>query len=326
MKDRSRQIDRYFDGSLDADETAELFAWLAESRQNAEVFARQSLLDQQLGELLEGGLVEALDTTEADDKRAAGGQARLRRGLERLMWAGGLAAAILILFWLAILLVESKGEVTELRYALELARREAARAGAEESTTIHFYIQEHQEIMARHASLDAAQAESVQMRVSQEDMLYYERLDGQPEMMRPGIIVRGPLSQGHLSTAEAPVISNGQTLSLSEARETADFDLLAPAWLDPGFALDEIRRIEGRDAMQLLYTNGIDSVSLFEQPLEGRRGLSRQEFREYAVYSNGEQGGGTILAWRDSVRSYVLIGKVELSQLMDMAQSISNGR
>lgn len=31
MKDRSRQIDRYFDRSLDADETAELFAWLAES-------------------------------------------------------------------------------------------------------------------------------------------------------------------------------------------------------------------------------------------------------------------------------------------------------
>jgi hypothetical protein len=72
-----------------------------------------------------------------------------------------------------------------------------------------------------------------------------------------------------------------------------------------------------------LYTDGINSVSLFEQPLDGQRGLSRQDFREYAVYRNKEQAGGTILAWRDNARSYVLIGNTELSQLMNMAQSIS---
>ena len=235
-----------------------------------------------------------------------------------------LAAVLLVVSsWVT---VDLRREVTTLRNQLECTRQDVLPAQPDDSATINLYLREHQDVVARHASLNPAQAEPVQMRVSQDDLLYYERLDGQPEMMRPGIIVRGPLSQGRLSTAEAPVISNGQTLSLSEARETADFDLLAPAWLDPGFALDAIRSIEGRDAMQLLYTNGIDSVSLFEQPLEGRRGLSRQEFREYAVYSNGEQGGGTILAWRDTVRSYVLIGRVELSQLMDMAQSISNGR
>jgi len=65
---------------------------------------------------------------------------------------------------------------------------------------------------------------------------------------------------------------------------------------------------------------------LFEQPLDGQRGLSRQDFREYAVYRDKEQAGGTILAWRDDVRSYVLIGNTEMSQLMDMAQSISTGK
>jgi len=326
MKDRSRQIDRYFDGRLDADEIAELFAWLAESPQNAEVFARQSLLDQHLVELLDGGIVEALEAAEADDNTAATAHGRSWRRFEWLMWASGLAAAILIVFLLVILLIGSRREITDLKHALELAQRDAAVAGAEESTTINFYIKEHQEIVARHASLDAAEPEPVQMRVNHDDMMYYERLDGQPETMRPGIIVRAPASQGPARSATAPVLANGQTLSLSEARETADFDLLAPTWLDPGFALDEIRSIEGRDAMQLLYTNGIDSVSLFEQPLDGRRGLSRQEFREYAVYSSAKGTGGTILAWRDDVRSYVLIGKVELSQLMDMAQSISAER
>jgi hypothetical protein len=115
-------------------------------------------------------------------------------------------------------------------------------------------------------------------------------------------------------------------MTLFEARKTADFELRAPLWLDPGYTLDQIRRIEGRDAMQLLYTDGINSVSLFEQSLDGQRGLSRQDFREYAVYRDKEQAGGTILAWRDDVRSYVLIGNIEMSQLMNMAQSISAGK
>ncbi len=94
----------------------------------------------------------------------------------------------------------------------------------------------------------------------------------------------------------------------------------------PGYSLDQIRRIEGRDALQLLYTDGINSVSLFEQSLDGPRGLSRQDFREYAVYRNIEQAGGTILAWKDDALSYVLIGNAEMSQLMNMAQSISVGK
>jgi hypothetical protein len=65
---------------------------------------------------------------------------------------------------------------------------------------------------------------------------------------------------------------------------------------------------------------------LFEQSLDGQRGLSRQDFREYAVYRDKGQAGGTILAWRDDVRSYVLIGNTEMSQLMNMAQSISAGK
>ena len=76
-------------------------------------------------------------------------------------------------------------------------------------------------------------------------------------------------------------------------------------------------------SMMLLYTDGINSISLFEQSLGGQRGLSHHDFREYAVYNNTEQEGVTILAWRDDALSYVLIGNTELSQLMDISQSIS---
>jgi hypothetical protein len=164
------------------------------------------------------------------------------------------------------------------------------------------------------------------MRVNQHDILYYESFEDEPEYMSPGIIVRGPSTQLQTGSTNAPTIANGHTLTLSEARETSKFGLVAPPWLHPYYKLDRIRTIENRDALQLLYTNGINSISLFEQSLDGCRGLELKDFREYAVYRNTEQVGGIILAWRDDVLSYVLIGNIEISQLMNMAQSISAGR
>ena len=195
----------------------------------------------------------------------------------------------------------------------------------DENATINLYLREHQDVVARYASVSPATQQPVQMHVSRDDILYYEFLDDRPEYMRPGIIVRGPSSQRQISSPEAPAISNGHTLTLLEARETATFDLVSPPWLDPGYMLDQIRRIEGRDALHLTYTDGINTLSLFEQPLDGQLGLEPQDFREYAIYRNKGQVGGTILAWRDDTLFYVLIGNTEMPQLMDIAQSISAG-
>ena len=241
---------------------------------------------------------------------------------------GKVAAALLVISSLTACFVLSQ-KVTDLRNELVLARQDARVAPVaqtDNTTTINFYLREHQDVVARQASLSPAPPEPMQIQVNQEDILYYELLDGQPDTMYPGIIVRGPLSQGQISPPKEPIISNGHTLSLSEAKETANFNLVAPLRLHPGFELDQIRRIDGRDALQLLYTNAIKSVSLFEQPLDGQRGLEAKDFREYAVYRNAEQAARTILAWRDHQLSYVLIGDVDMSQLMDMAQSISAAR
>jgi hypothetical protein len=216
-------------------------------------------------------------------------------------------------------------QTADLKEELVQARQNIAPAQPDDSATINFYLKEHQEVVAQHASMNQATAQPAQMHVGKDHVLYYELLDGRAEATHPGIIVRGPSSQAQISSPNAPTISNGHTLPLSQAKQTAHFDLVAPAWLHPCYKLDQIRTIEHRDALQLLYTNGIDSISLFEQPLDGRRGLEPKDFREYAVYQNKGQGGGTILAWRDDALSYVLIGNIELSQLMDMAQSISAG-
>jgi hypothetical protein len=193
----------------------------------------------------------------------------------------------------------------------------------DETATINLYLREHQDVVARTISLDLSTPQPARMRVSRHDILYYEIFDEQPEFMRPGIIIRGPSSQRKVIPLETPAISNGHTLTLSETRKNVNFELVSPPRLHPGYMLDKIRSIEGRDALHLLYTDGINTVSLFEQPLDGERGLAAQDFREYAVYHNKEQAGGAILAWRDDTLSYVLIGNAEISQLMDMAQSIS---
>jgi hypothetical protein len=193
----------------------------------------------------------------------------------------------------------------------------------DDSATINFYLKEHQDMVAQTVSANISTPPAARMRVDRHDVLYYEFMDEPYEFSRPGIIVRGPSYQSPTTPAEVPAIANGHTLTLPEARKAVNFNLVSPPRLHPGYMLDQIRRIEGRDALHLLYTNGINTISLFEQPLEGRYGLEPQDFREYAVYCNKGQAGGAILAWRDDNLSYVLVGNAEMSQLMDMAQAIS---
>ncbi|MHC4439147.1 MAG: hypothetical protein ACYS3S_17465 [Planctomycetota bacterium] len=239
-----------------------------------------------------------------------------------LVCAGGLAATFLIICSLAVCIVLS-GKVSKLRNELELARQDVPLARPDDATTINLYLKEHQDVIAQHASASPATPQPLGINVDQQDILYYEMFNDQPEYMHPGIIVRGPSSQRQINSSEAPAISNGHTLTLSEAQEAVNFNLVSPSWLQPCYRLDQIRRIEDRDALQLLYTDGINSLSLFEQPLDGQRKLEPRDFREYAVYRDKEQTGGTILTWRDDSLSYVLIGNTELSQLMDIAQSIN---
>jgi len=238
---------------------------------------------------------------------------------------GYVAAALLFVASCVACFVLS-GKVTDLKKELIQARQKTPIPEPDDSATINFYLEEHRDLVARHAAMSSTASQPAQVNVSPQDILYYESFDDEPDYMNPGIIVRGPSSERKIDSSDAPVISNGHTLTLSEAQETTDFDLAAPPWLHPGYTLDQIRRIEGRDALQLLYTDGIGSISLFEQPLDGQRRLEPKDFREYAVYGNKGQGGGTILAWGDDALFYVLIGNTELSQLMNMAQSISAGR
>jgi hypothetical protein len=192
----------------------------------------------------------------------------------------------------------------------------------DDSTTINFFLQEHQSAVPQTVSANLTPSETWRMHVPRDDLLYYEFFDHRPEYARPGVIMRGPQLPQKKIELEEPVISNGHVLTHKQARKALNNKLVAPARIHPGYILDKVRKIEGRNSLQLLYTDGINTISLFEQPVEGEQRLAAQDFREYAVYQDKGQSGGTILAWSDNTISYVLIGNAEMSRLMDMAQFI----
>lgn len=198
--------------------------------------------------------------------------------------------------------------------------------------TINLYLTEHQGAVLRNVSEEPASKIETRISVPREAFYYYEYIDGFPRYSRPGVILKGPSkSQKEIPMPEVPSISKGEILDLPQARKAVDFEPAAPARLHPGYILVSIRKIADYKSLHLIYTNGINTLSLFEQSLDGEKGLVAQDFREYAVYRSIEtdefsmttQDKATILAWRNGSVSFVLIGKEGMSRLMDLAQAVS---
>ena len=107
---------------------------------------------------------------------------------------GYLAASLLVVFsWVAFFVMS--GKVTNLKKELVQARRDIDLAPVDDSATINFYLKEHQDVVAQHASANPTTPQPAQMRVNKNDILYYESFDDGSEYMSPGVIVRGPSTQ-----------------------------------------------------------------------------------------------------------------------------------
>ncbi len=202
----------------------------------------------------------------------------------------------------------------------------------DELATINLYITEHQEAVMQAASEESAPRQGARVTLNREDVMYYEFIDDYRRISRPGLVLRGTTSGRDTEAAGREFgISKAKSLTLPQARKAVSFDPEAPSRIHPGYILDGITKVDGRDSLHLLYTNGIDTFSVFEQPLGGKQGLAAKDFREYAVYRSsaraagpGGQAGTTILAWKNSHVSFVLIGREDMSRLMAVAQAFSD--
>ena len=207
-------------------------------------------------------------------------------------------------------------------------RRSQIAPPGEDLATIDLYVTEHQEAVLQTASMEPSIRQPARLTIDHDDILYYEYIDEYRRISRPGVILRGPdTARDAGAVAPAPDLAAAKALTLPEARAAVSFAPVAPARIHPGYILDSITKVAGRESLHLLYTNGIDNFSVFEQPLGGDRSLAAKDFREYAVYKSaapaegtGGQAGTTILAWKNTHVSFVLIGRVDMSRMMDIAQ------
>jgi hypothetical protein len=203
---------------------------------------------------------------------------------------------------------------------------------SDDIATINFYLTEHREAVLQAASIESTDWQPAQVTLSRDDIMYYEFIDDYRRVSRPGVILRGSSSsRDNGSAAPDSGLSSAKALTLPQARKEVSFDPVAPSRIHPGYILDTITKVVGRDSLHLLYTNGVDNFSVFEQTLDGDQGLAAKDFREYAVYKSstpaggaGNQVGTTILAWKNTHVSFVLIGRADMSRLMEIAQAFTD--
>jgi len=211
-------------------------------------------------------------------------------------------------------------------------QKPAAAPPNDDLATINLYMTEHQEAVLQTVSVESAGRHPARVTLSRDDILYYEYIDDYRQISRPGVILRGPTPPRESGPAAPDSrLSSAKALTLSQARQAVSFEPVAPFRIHPGYILDTVTKVGGRESLHLLYTNEIDTFSVFEQPLGGNKGLAAKEFREYAIYrssapmeTSGNQAGMTILAWKNMHVSFVLIGRADMSRLMEIAQAFTD--
>jgi len=203
----------------------------------------------------------------------------------------------------------------------------------EDLSAINFYLHEHQGAVVETISAELLMRPATKMFVGLDDILYFEFIEDFPGFSRPGVILKGPPTRTGIQLPKAPTITKGRILDLHKIQDAVDFDPVVPSRLPHGYILDSVRKINDHNCLHLLYIKDLNTVSLFEQPMNRKGSLAAQDFREYAVYSHVEPdldskglGKVTILAWNNGTLSFVLIGRAGVPQLMEIVQSLSNNK
>ena len=206
---------------------------------------------------------------------------------------------------------------------------------------VEFYLIEHEHsalqlASMRNASLSSQPQQKLSLR--KDDLFYYEMVGG--TRSESGLIMRGR-SDWHKDTnhqaddktqrvdLQSEDVSNGDTISLEEAQELVSFGIIAPPLIDTDYTLIGARKIKDRECVQVLYSNGRDIFSLFQQPRGAKEGLDRWDFREYIVATEGRRYGkngerAAVLGWYTGEFVFNLVGQAETSRMMRIADEIRN--
>jgi hypothetical protein len=194
-----------------------------------------------------------------------------------------------------------------------------------ENISINFYLKEHEKVLAKTAY--SAYSSPRRIELNYEDVFYYDAMRGSKREFQgeTGIILRKPNyynSSARRKPSTAADIANGKKLNLEQAQKAVSFEIIISQTLYPGYFLESIKKIEGRECLQLVYTNGINTISLFEQALINSEKLQSSDFREYVMYSRKGIRPVNIIGWNSAEVSFNLIGENDLSHFLSIIREI----
>ena len=123
--------------------------------------------------------------------------------------------------------------------------------------------------------------------------------------------------------------SYAQQGSLTSAVSAAGFTPITPKYLPDGFILsgaDFSQTPDGIKNVHLLYTDGIRELSLFENASD--RAVDFGDMQPHLTSFGGHdaqyahQGPDTLLAWRERRLTFLLVGDLDLTELIPIAKSV----
>ncbi len=115
---------------------------------------------------------------------------------------------------------------------------------------------------------------------------------------------------------------------LSAIVRSAGFTPLGPKYLPDGFlpVAGDVTDVKGVRTMHVLYSDGLRTVSLFENARGSAVDLSKYTIHTTKIHSGDaqyvEDGPTTLLTWASGARHFALVGELSRSELVRIASSV----
>jgi negative regulator of sigma E activity len=119
-----------------------------------------------------------------------------------------------------------------------------------------------------------------------------------------------------------------ESSDIAHVISTAGFDALEPKYLPEGFSpiAGDVVSIKNVPTLHLLYSDGIRTVSLFQNEKDAAVDLSRYHAVVTSVANHPahyvQDGPTTLLAWSDGNRHFALVGDLSLNELEKIGASV----
>ncbi len=200
----------------------------------------------------------------------------------------------------------------------------------DDKIAINFYIKEHESAVIRTSYI--AKPSTVGVEIDSGDMLYYnviKRSGNEISGGEAGVFLRAPENSSKRilqEPSQRQKIANGDKITLEEAISLAGFKIVAPQTLYPGYLLESIKKIKDVNCFHLIYTNGINTLSIFEQGTNSEEKITSSDLKEYIMHSKEGDERINIISWRSNNISFYVISKEEFPQLMEIVHYIQKNQ